>query len=133
MKTNGNITVYNAYFDQATRQDKLKRTQVGPVFIDYSKGANVVRSGLTNANSVIVYIPFTSKGNYQEPKEFSTKPIDEKSWTLKAGDIIVDGLVDFEGTIKQIREQFDYVYTITNVDKKDFGSFRMRHFEVGGV
>lgn len=133
MKTNGNITVYNQSVDETTRLPKWQHTQVGPVFIDSSKGGNVVRQGMNNADSVKIYIPFTSTGNYQSPNDYKNNP-KLGGWTLKPGDVIVKGFVNDDITqITDLTEKYNNVFTITYVDPKDFGSYRMRHFEVGGV
>lgn len=130
MYTNANITLYNKYYDATTRLDKWKRTQIKGVFWDNCKGANVKKSGMEAADSVVVFILLSVSG-YVDPKSYTGA---EGTWTLKPGDKICKGLIDQDFTkITDLEKAYDDVHDITKVDKKDFGSANMRHWEVGGA
>lgn len=131
MQTNTNITVYNKYYDKLTRMNKWKRTQIeGQVFWDSVKAASIVKAGIENANTAVVYIPLTSANEYVSPREFEKN---QTGWTLNIGDKIAKGLVNLEvNNVTELEKQLDDVITITSVDPKLFGSFRMRHYFVGG-
>jgi hypothetical protein len=98
------------------------------VFWDDSLGINL-NAGYDNADKVNVYIPFTKNDltEYKEPKEYNGK-----GWTLQNGDFIIKGDVDIQ-EVEGIKDLKAYeVFEITVVDKKDFGSYNMQHFEIRG-
>ena len=132
MYSNSDITIYNKYFDKATRLDKYKRTVIKNVFWDEKKAVNRLQSGLESADHVLLLIPFdyTSQAHYVSPREFKGL---EDTFTLNIGDKVVKGEIDFEvdSKISDLDKLYE-TFTITSVDKKDFGSPHMRHFEVGG-
>lgn len=110
------MTVYAKEFDPTTRLDKWKPKQVIGVFWDNCKGANVKKSGMETADSVVVFIPLANM------------------IAIKVGDYIVKGLVEDEVTkITDLEKKYQDVHVVTKVDKKDFGSASMRHWEVGGA
>ncbi len=57
MRTNADITIYNRYFDKATRLDKYQRTVLKGVFWDERKAINRLQSGLEDADEVSIIIP----------------------------------------------------------------------------
>ena len=135
MYTNSNITIYNKYFDKATRTDKYQRTVLYGVFWDDRKAMNRVQSGLQDADEVFIAIPFTVNidKQYFNPKEFEKLEDKTGYFTLQEGDRVVKGEIDFEVTSKlsDLDKQYE-AFTITSVDTKDFGSSHMKHWEVGG-
>lgn len=135
MITNNNVTIYNKYFDEATRLDKYKRTVIENVFWDEKQASNRLQSGLKDADKVLLLIPFdyTSQDEYISPREFEKLEDKTGYFTLQIEDRMVKGDIDFEITSKPSDLDREYeAFTITSVDKKDFGSYHMRHFEVGG-
>lgn len=85
---------------------------------------------METADSVVVFIPLMLNG-YVDPKQYVGL---EGTWTLKPGDKIVKGLIEQDFTkITDLEKAYDDVHDITKVDKKDFGSANMRHWEVGGA
>ena len=101
------ITVY--------RQEagKWSKYHVYGVLWQDTEGMNIIKSGLKDANSLRLYIPFSCGF---EPKK---------------KDIVLKGIVNYE--VKQKPSelyQVGDVRTITTVDKFDFGS--LKHYEVGG-
>lgn len=131
MRTNADITLYNKYFDKVDRTDSYKKTILYGVFWQESKGSNVIKSGLTNADSLTVFIPHKDHiDTYQEPKVFATN---QSGWTLQEGDIVVRGAIEEEfTTVADLEKKYDHVHMITSVDNMNFGSPHMRHWEVGG-
>ncbi len=134
MRTNADITIYNRYFDKATRLDKYQRTVLYGVFWDEVKAVNRVQSGLEDADKVTIIIPFavTTDKKYAPPKEFEKLEDKAGYFTLQEGDRVVKGAIDFEitGKVSDLDKEYE-AFTITSVDTKDFGSLHMRHWEVG--
>ena len=134
MRTNADITIYNRYFDKATRLDKYQRTILYGVFWDERKAVNRLQSGLEDADKVTIIIPFavTTDKKYAPPKEFEKLEDKTGYFTLQEGDRVVKGAIDFEitGKLSDLDKECE-AYTITSVDIKDFGSPHMRHWEVG--
>jgi len=134
MKTNTSITLYNKYFDKATRMDKYQRTILENVFFDDRKAVNKLQSGMENADEAMIVIPFSviSNRSYKRPMEFQNLIEKTSNFTLKEGDRIVKGAINFdiEGRLSDLDKNYE-AYTITSVDTKDFGSPRMQHFEIG--
>lgn len=135
MITNGNVTIYNKHFDKATRLDKYQRTVIYDVFWDEKKAYNRVQSGLESADNVLLLIPLEMSCNreYVSPKKFNKLEDKSGHFTLQTGDRIVKGDIDFEisSKVSDLDKEYE-AFTITSIDKKDFGSPHMRHFEVGG-
>ena len=135
MRTNGSMTIYNKYFDKATRLDKYQRTVLNNVFWEDKKAYNRLQSGLTDADEVSIIIPFkvSSDKQYVSPREFGRLEDKSNHFTLQEGDRIVKGDIDFEidGKISDLDREYE-AFTITSVDTKDFGSMHMRHWEVAG-
>lgn len=134
MRTNADITIYNRYFDKTTRLDKYQRTILYGVFWDERKAVNRLQSGLEGADKVTIIIPFTvaTDKKYAPPKEFEKLEDKAGYFTLQEGDRVVKGAIDFEitGKVSDLDKEVE-AFTIISVDTKDFGSFHMRHWEVG--
>lgn len=134
MRTNADITIYNRYFDKATRLDKYQRTILYGVFWDERKAVNRLQNSLEDADEVTIIIPFavTADKRYVAPKEFEKLQDKSNYFTLQEGDRVVKGAVDFEitGKVSDLDKEYE-AFTITSVDTKDFGSLHMRHWEVG--
>jgi hypothetical protein len=83
------------------------------------KAANILRSGLMEADAVTVYIPLALL-----------------AITPKPGDILVKGTVN-DGigssfTITDLIAKYADVVRITSVDRKDNGSPALHHWQIGG-
>lgn len=126
------ITVYNKVYDKDKGVDKYRRTVIENVHFEERKGANVVKSGLEQSDSVLICIPYTSPATiYIGPKGFEMAENKTEFFTLKSGDIVCRGEVDIEITsLKEFGKAQEY-YTITSVDFYGFGSAKMQHWEVG--
>jgi len=125
-------TVYNKYTDAGV--EKWQRAVLTGVFWDSVKGSNFRKTGLENADSVIILIPHlvTTEKEFMNPKSWQVLSNKTEKWTLQPGDTIVKGTIAYE-IVKSSKEleQFDDCLKITKVDNKNFGS-GMDHWEVGG-
>lgn len=126
------ITIF-CYWRDATGKEKYIRKQLNNVFIDNTQIANTNTNGLEDANSLFLVVKKTEAINagYVSPKQFEMLEDPTNNFTFKEGDKIVKGLVgkDYESSVDIVKEN-EYVYTITGVDLKDFGS--LPHFEIAG-
>lgn len=142
------VTFYNATEDPETLEIRYNITILDGVFLDRSQASNIEKTGLQDADSATLFIPFTvnavdgttgAKKEYIGPKAY--RRLEDKSgyWTLEPGGkssnvdcFFVKGrVVDQEG-YRSLREKQDDVYTVTTVDTRDFGSADMQHWQVGG-
>ena len=131
MTTNTCMSVFNKYTD-SEKNVIFKKHEIENAFWDDSKGVNL-NKGYENADDVNVYIPKDKNdmSGYTEPKFYIGL---NDTWTLNNGDFIVKGQT-FENqvsSIKELKEKYNDVFTITLVDDKDFGSKNMHHFEIRG-
>lgn len=126
------ITIFNKAYDKEKGVDKYHRTVIYNVHFEERKGANVMKSGLEQSDSVFVCIPYTSPvAIFISPKGYERAENKAEFFTLKAGDILCRGEVEDEITsLKEFGKAHEY-YTITSVDSYSFGSKRMQHWEVG--
>ena len=137
------VTVYlTGEEDPVTFEKETGITVLEGVFYDSSKAVNVRESGLANADSVNLIIPFGVKAvngetgeeqTYLPPKEYETSMEKHAHWTIRTGDcFFVKGEVVRSGlTFQEINNAFDNVHNVNTVDEKDFG--RLKHWEVGGA
>lgn len=130
MMTNTKMSVFNRYKEPFTNNVSYKKHVVEHVFWDDSLGINL-NTGYENADKVNIYIPFDKNKsdleNYKEPKQYNGS-----GWTLQNGDFIIKGDVA-ESEVDGIKDLKAYeVFEITVIDKKDFGSYNMQHFEIRG-
>lgn len=112
------------------------------VFLDLSKRSNVNKSGLSDADAATLFIPFTINAGktYLPPKEY--KALTERSgyWTIfDDGDnsgadcYFIKGAQDTDiYPFSKAKSAHDYVYRVSSVDLRDFGSPNMQHWMVGG-
>lgn len=142
------VTVYNVTDDLVTGASVYNITILRGVFLDISKGANVIKSGLASADSVTLYIPMSIKAinaktgkeqRFVAPKEYERMDDHADFWTLRVASdfsqtacFFVKGEVVEDSGFANLKNLYDDVYDITTVDTKDFGSRFMQHWEVGG-
>lgn len=142
------VTVYNSLEDIITGLPKYNITILRGVLLDISKGANVMRSGLANADAAKLYIPMSieavsaitgKKQKYIGAKEYERLEDDSEFWTLRTGGsgsavpcFFVKGEVTEEASFANINNRYDDVYNVTSVDVRDFGSKNMWHWDVCG-
>lgn len=120
MITESNITVYNKIFDKSTRTDKWFRVQVKDVHWEGSKGVNTEKTGLENADSVKVFIPFSS---LSELKELHIQP----------EDYIVKGLIEDEiSSTSELEKKYKTAVKVKYADVRDDALIdELKHIEVG--
>lgn len=146
------VTVYNVAqeTDPETFRDVAKTyiTVIRGVFLEASKASNVNKSGLTSADAVNLYIPFNSiavdgltgaEKRYVGAMEFWRAEDKGSLWTISTDGnggttfFIKGEVIEPDMTEQQLEMAYDDVYKVTKVDRKDFGSRDMQHFEVGGA
>lgn len=137
------VTVYNTVENPVTFEVENHITVLRGVFYDACKAANVIESGLVNADSVNLIIPFSVEATdgatgemqtYLPPHEYETAMDKAAHWTIQADSscfFVKDEVVRPELTFQQINAAFDCVHKVTSVDEKDFGN--LKHWEVGGA
>lgn len=111
------------------------------VFLDLGKRSNINRSGLADADAATLFIPFyiSTDKQYLPPKEYARQADKSAYWTIfddgeasGADCYFVKGEIDAPVSYAEAKERYDYVYQVSSVDLRDFGSERMRHWQVGG-
>lgn len=139
------VTVYTVGLeDLMTGEFETDITVLRGVFLDAVKAVNVQRSGLTAADAVSLYIPFSVEAvdgitlmpkKFCPPKEYRALADRSGVWTLDTEDcFFVKGeAVEPGKDFQWINGRYDYVYNVTKVDEKDFGTPDMQHWEVGGA
>ena len=129
MHTNGDITIYNAYYDVDSRTDKYKRTVIENVYVEERLGSNRLKSGLESADKLLVLIPVERLETYVSAKEFKGA---NNTFTFKLGDRVVKNRVTYEviDTTSELDRQFE-TFTITSIDIRDQGNYKMQHIELG--
>ena len=111
------ITIFRYGLDKNTRLDVLKsRTVFSGVLWEDSKAANVIKSGLENADRAVIYVPFSTCGDVADP--------------FSKGDYAVKGEVTYSGTQAELIKSFPDAVRITSVDKYDFGG--LQHYKLSG-
>ncbi len=116
MYTNADMTLYKKEYDTTTKKEKWVRHEIKNVFWDSAQGANIIKSGMSTADSVTVFVPLAN---------ISIEP--------KTGDYIVKGIIQEEFIkITDLTKKYADAHVLTTVDKKDFGSKHMQHYELGG-
>lgn len=142
------VTIYNASENMDTLKNEYNITVLKGVFLDISKGANVLKSGLANADSATLFIPFGVRAvngvtgrvqKYVEPKEYERLPDKSFYWTIRAGGtnsnkdcFFVQGNVVAEMDFQELNAYYDNVFRVSSVDPRDFGDPGMQHWEVSG-
>lgn len=146
------VTIYNVTQeeDKTTFASVQKSyiTVLRGVLLEASKASNVRQSGLEGADAVNLYIPFATPAvdgvtgaqkRYVGPQEFWRAEDKSGLWTLSTDGnggttFFVKGeVVEPDKTEQKIEGLYDDVYKVTKVDRKDYGSADIRHFEVGGA
>lgn len=119
MITNADMTIYHKSIDPETRLDSYERFPIYGVLWEERKAANVLKSGLESADAVTIYVSLAN---------LSDAPVSH-------GDVVVRGICDKEITpgypIQSLKKD-NVGAVVTSVDKKDFGSAKMHHYEIGG-
>lgn len=144
------VTLYNVIQETDLESfedvERVYITFLRGVFLDAVKAVNVRVSGQESADAVSLFIPFDVEAvdaTTGEPKEYAAP---QDFW--RADDAERQGLwtLSYEGhggetffvrgevvEPPDVARAMDDAYNVTKVDLKDFGTPRMRHWEVGGV
>lgn len=136
------------YQQETVIDNKLNETTVNHITVLHgvlliaSKAANVRATGLEGADAVNLHIPFGVKAvdgvtgeekTYVDPVEYWKEQDKSKVWTIAIGTVFVKGeMVEPNATRTALELGYDDVYQVTKVDKIDFGSPDLWHFEIGG-
>ena len=147
MYTPFTVTLYNAETDPITLAVSHNITTLEGVFLDISKAAHIEKTGLSDSDGVTLFIPSSVKATdpttgavkqYLDPKAYHGLSTKTGYWTLEAGGkdssldcFFVKGTVVSTNGYKYLRENYDYVFDVTTVDIRDFGSPNMHHWQVG--
>jgi hypothetical protein len=142
MRTNTSCTVYNKY---VTAGNALyQRTVISAVEWENRKAVNVIKSGLLEADSAVIFIPSSNVTTYLKPKAWQALSTKTGKWTLQNGDVIVKGTVTDEihaavvsppsaaFTMTDLKAKYDDVITVHSVDTFDLGSTALQHWKVSG-
>lgn len=140
------VTIYNVSVetDPSTLEDRTVNhiTILRGVLLEAAKAVNVRESGLTGADAVNLYIPFSAEAAdgltgaakvYAGPLEFWRMEDKSGFWTLSDGGntfFIKGKIVEPAATRELIEMKYDHVYAVTKVDEKDYGT--LKHWEIGG-
>ncbi len=120
MKPNADLTIYHKGVNAATRSESWTIAHVFRVFWEENRAANVIKSGLLEADRVTVYVPF-SRGEM----------------TVQPGDVIVRGLVTEvitdNFTMSDLRAKYPASAAVRSVDRLDRGSLHLRHWQIGAA
>lgn len=141
------VTLYNVTENPETLEVNYNITVLLGVFLDRSQARNIEKSGLRDADSATLFIPFSVKAvdgesgeekQYIGPKAYRALADTTGYWTLEAGGVssgvdcfFAKGILISRDGYSQIREYNDDVYDVTTVDTRDFGSEDMQHWQVG--
>lgn len=140
------VTVFNMWENPDTLETLYYVTILRGVLLDISKGTNIAKTGLTDADTATLYIPFTATAEsstgdaktYVDPKEFYRAENKSELWTLDSGGqssststYFAKGEITDAMSLARLKEEYDYVYDVSSVDVRDFGG-DMRHWQVGG-
>lgn len=142
------VTLYNVTENPDTLEIDYNITVLKGVFLDRSHARNIEKSGLRDADSATLFIPFSVSATdgttalskqYVGPKAYRELADTSDYWTLEAGGassgvdcFFIKGEVVTRAGYRYIREHYDDVYDVTTVDERDFGSTDMQHWQVGG-
>ena len=148
MYTPHTVTLYNVTENPDTLEISYNITILSGVFLDRAHARNIEKTGLRDADSATLFIPFSVSATdgitgeeklYISPKAYRALDDAKGFWTLEAGGtssgtdcFFIKGEVVSTAGYRYIREHNDDVYDVTTVDTRDFGSADMQHWQVGG-
>lgn len=142
------VTLYNVSEDPDTLELVYNITILSGVFLERAQGTNIAKTGLRDADSVRLFIPFSvtaidgnsgERKQYIGPKAYRRLGSTEGYWTLDPGGassgsdcFFVKGIIISNDGYRALRNSYDDVYDVTTIDVRDFGSEDMQHWQVGG-
>ena len=118
MYTNADMTLYS--YDNGA----YTRTEIEDVFWSETKQSNVRDSGIANADSLKVMIPYSSKNglSFTVNKDLVIKGIVEDEINTTTPQLLTASLNALKGKYK--------VFTVSSADDKGYGSERMHHYDL---
>lgn len=134
---NSDCLIYNDYGTGTSR--RTVKHLLPAVWWEEQKGVNVIRSGLTTANSVEVII--TQRKGYKAPQEWQQLTIDEvlsgTYYTIQESDRMIkgnpsDAPITFTSTTAV--DQFfgtNFSHAVMSVDEKKLPGSAVHHYEIG--
>jgi hypothetical protein len=136
---NKTVTLFNRSFNAETEEETYYPTLLEGVDLVETKGANVSKSGMNSADAAKLFVCIGDVNKtYMEPKAWDALTEDEKKNYITfhstedffvKGDQAAGDLPETDA-YEWMRNNFDDVYKVTNIDKyEDI----LPHFEVGGV
>lgn len=146
------VTLYHTerVTDKQTFEDRVVNyiTVIRGVKCEESKANNVQKMGDTSADAVNLFIPFdatatdgytgkeqvyidpTSFARLEDKSGFWTVSIEGRQWWFVKGEALPDPSWPPESVADRIKGLYDsYVYTVTTVDRKDYGG--LAHIRIG--
>ena len=136
---NDTVTVFNRYFDIITEEEMWFPTLLKGVNLVSTKGANISKSGLNDADTARLFIDVDSVENktYHTPKLWNQLTVEDKAnaFTFQTDtDFFVKGdLTDVEpfenNFFEWVLNHYDYVFKVSTVDEY---SDVLPHLEIGG-
>lgn len=137
------VTIYTVVENQVTFEPDVNISVFRGALVDATKGAVINSTGMENADAVTVYIPFDTPAldpitgvakTYLGPKEYERTGDKSGYWTIDTtNSFMVEGEVVVEDAdFQSMNNRYDGVYRISTVDRRDFGSPDMQHWQIGG-
>lgn len=139
------VSLINAVEESGVMQYHL--TVLHGVMLQASKRKNVNKSGLSDADAVTLFVPFSVRAlspsgavkRFASPKAYEAAESKDSLWTLKSGGqtspvecFFVKGVLTEALSYTEAVKQYDDVFRATSVDVRDFGSGPLQHWQVGG-
>lgn len=139
------VSVFNSWEDDDLIPH-VNVTILHGVLLQIAKGANIVKTGLVNADTATMFIPFNvdardpngNRRQYVPPKEYASATDKSNLWTLDEGGqsnstatYFAKGEITEAKKLQELTATHDYVYDVSTVDVYDFGD-DMAHWRVGG-
>ena len=138
MNTNADITIYNKWFNKATRLDEWKRVPVKGVNWYGGQAVTVTDNGLQSADTYTVRIPITSAPPgraFALPEDWAACAAGAlgQLWTLQAGDIVVRGLIDEDiEKAADVTGKYGQCFMVTGWKDNRRGSPAIQHWRIDG-
>ena len=123
-------------------EDGYNSVVLNGVFLDLSKRSSINKSGLADSDGATLFIPFSVRTDkeYVPPKEYMALSRKTDYWTIfDGGDESGADCYFIKGEATEnvypfsvARASHDYVYQVSSVILRDFGSKPMQHWMVLG-
>ena len=131
------VTLFCKYEDKM-RNEYWKCVPLGEVIVADTRMLEASKHVDRNVDKIQIYmldcefcsVVAKNQTKYKSPREFANDPIN--GFTLQVGDKLVVGNVDISITSpKQLEKQYEYVYTISSVERAELINSRLTHWKVG--